>query len=172
MAGYRTRVVDAVLDARLKAVGCVVLEGPKAVGKTATAARRAASEVRLDTDVNAREIARADHREEQMRQRVFGTDGDNRFGLRIQLDTVFRAIALHNFGTQPGNTARHRVAMIAWIAYRFDQFLNDRLGRGAIRVAHSEVYDILLRRSRFGLHLVDDGEHVGRQLLDAVKLVG
>jgi len=60
MAGYRTRVVDAVLDARLKAVGCVVLEGPKAVGKTATAARRAASEVRLDTDVNAREIARAD----------------------------------------------------------------------------------------------------------------
>ena len=60
MAGYRTRVVDAILDARLKAVGCAVLEGPKAVGKTATAARRAASEVRLDTDVNAREIARAD----------------------------------------------------------------------------------------------------------------
>jgi hypothetical protein len=57
---YRTRVVDAVLDARLKAVGCAVLEGPKAVGKTATAARRAASEVRLDTDANAREIARAD----------------------------------------------------------------------------------------------------------------
>jgi predicted AAA+ superfamily ATPase len=60
MADYRARVVDAVLDARLKAVGCVVLEGPKAVGKTATAARRAASEVRLDIDVNAREIARAD----------------------------------------------------------------------------------------------------------------
>jgi hypothetical protein len=60
VADYRTRVVDAVLDARLKAVGCAVLEGPKAVGKTATAARRAASEVRLDTDVNAREIARAD----------------------------------------------------------------------------------------------------------------
>ena len=60
MADYRARVVDAVLDARLKAVGCVVIEGPKAVGKTATAARRAASEVRLDIDVNAREIARAD----------------------------------------------------------------------------------------------------------------
>ena len=43
------------LDARLKAVGCVVIEGPKAIGKTATAARRAASEVRLDVDVNARE---------------------------------------------------------------------------------------------------------------------
>jgi hypothetical protein len=41
MVEYRARVVDAVLDAQLKAVGCVVLEGPKAVGKTATAARRA-----------------------------------------------------------------------------------------------------------------------------------
>ena len=60
MAEYRARVVDDILNARLKAVGCVVLEGPKAVGKTATAARRAASEVRLDVDVNAREIAKAD----------------------------------------------------------------------------------------------------------------
>ena len=60
MADYRARVVDSILDALLEAVGCVVLEGPKAVGKTATAARRAASEVRLDVDVNAREVARAD----------------------------------------------------------------------------------------------------------------
>ena len=59
-ADYRARVVDAVLDARLKAVGCVVIEGPKAAGKTATASRRAASQVRLDVDVNAREIASAD----------------------------------------------------------------------------------------------------------------
>jgi hypothetical protein len=43
MVEYRTRVVDTVLNAQLKAVGCVVPEGPKAVGKTATAARRAAS---------------------------------------------------------------------------------------------------------------------------------
>jgi uncharacterized protein len=60
VAEYRARVVDGILDARLRAVGCVVIKGPKAVGKTATAARRAASEVRLDVDVNAREIARAD----------------------------------------------------------------------------------------------------------------
>jgi AAA domain len=60
MTKHLQGVCDAVLDARLEAVGCAVLEGQKAVGKTATAARRAASEVRLDTDVNAREIARAD----------------------------------------------------------------------------------------------------------------
>ena len=116
-------------------------------------------------------VARANHREEQMGQGVLGADGDNRFGFRIQLDAVFGAIALHDFRAQPGNAARHRVTMIARIADRFDQFLDDRLGRGAIRIAHAEVHHILLRRARLGLHLVDDGEHVGRQFLDAVKLV-
>ena len=61
--------------------------------------------------------------------------------------------------------------MIARIAHRFDQLLDHRLGRGAVRIAHAEVHHIQLRRARFGLHLVDDGEHVGRQLLDAVKFV-
>lgn len=60
MASYKARIVDGILDARLKSVGCVVIEGPKAVGKTATALRRAASEVRLDVDVNAREVAATD----------------------------------------------------------------------------------------------------------------
>ena len=108
-----------------------------------------------------------------MSQRVLGADGDNRFGLRIQLDaiTCVAIIALDDFRAQAGNPARQRVAMIARIADRFDGFLDDRLGRGAVRIAHAEVHHILLRRPRLGLHLVDDGEHVGRQLLDAVKLI-
>lgn len=51
---YRPRVVDAEVDARLASVGAVVIEGPKACGKTATARRAAASEVLLDIDDNAR----------------------------------------------------------------------------------------------------------------------
>ena len=45
---YRPRVVDAQLTASLEAVGAVVIEGPKASGKTETARRAAASEVRVD----------------------------------------------------------------------------------------------------------------------------
>lgn len=51
---YLPRVVDAELRERLAATGAVVIEGPKACGKTATARQIAASEVLLDVDANAR----------------------------------------------------------------------------------------------------------------------
>jgi predicted AAA+ superfamily ATPase len=46
--------------ARLSAVGAVVIEGPKACGKTATARQIAASEVLLDVDANARQAIAVD----------------------------------------------------------------------------------------------------------------
>lgn len=51
---YRPRVVERQLDRRLSATGAVVIEGPKACGKTETARRFAASEVLLDVDEDAR----------------------------------------------------------------------------------------------------------------------
>jgi predicted AAA+ superfamily ATPase len=58
--GYQRRIVDAELAARLEATGAVVIEGPKACGKTATARQRAASEVLLDVDDNARRLVDVD----------------------------------------------------------------------------------------------------------------
>lgn len=54
LTAYRPRIVDAELASRLRATGAVVVEGPKACGKTATARQIAASEVLLDVDENAR----------------------------------------------------------------------------------------------------------------------
>lgn len=51
---YRQRVADSQLRDRLTSAGAVVLEGPKACGKTWTARQIAASEVLLDVDRNAR----------------------------------------------------------------------------------------------------------------------
>ena len=45
---YRPRIVDAELDALLEGLPAVSLEGPKAVGKTETALRRARTVHRLD----------------------------------------------------------------------------------------------------------------------------
>lgn len=56
---YLTRIVDEELKERLEATGAVVIEGPKACGKTATARNLAASEVRLDVDRNARHMVGA-----------------------------------------------------------------------------------------------------------------
>ncbi len=55
---YLPRIADGELKARLRVTGAVVIEGPKACGKTATARQVAASEVLLDVDEQARAAAR------------------------------------------------------------------------------------------------------------------
>jgi uncharacterized protein len=57
---YRPRIADAELRRRLEAAGAVVVEGPKACGKTETARQVAASEVLLDTAIPSREAAALD----------------------------------------------------------------------------------------------------------------
>lgn len=57
---YLPRVVDAELESRLASAGAVVVEGPKACGKTSTAREFAASEVLLDVDDNARRAVSID----------------------------------------------------------------------------------------------------------------
>jgi predicted AAA+ superfamily ATPase len=57
---YRNRVVDGELARRLETSGAVLVEGPKACGKTETARQKAASEVLLDVDEGARAAASVD----------------------------------------------------------------------------------------------------------------
>lgn len=62
MAKYRGRVVDVELSSRLRSAASVVVEGPRASGKTETARRLASSEVLLDIDLEAQEAAAIDPR--------------------------------------------------------------------------------------------------------------
>lgn len=59
-AQYRPRVVDSQVRDQLKSAAVVLIEGPKACGKTATAIRAAASGVFLDADPRVLEAARTD----------------------------------------------------------------------------------------------------------------
>jgi predicted AAA+ superfamily ATPase len=59
---YVPRIADGQLAVRLAALGAVVIEGPKACGKTATARRIAASEVLLGVDVDAARAVAIDPR--------------------------------------------------------------------------------------------------------------
>jgi predicted AAA+ superfamily ATPase len=56
---YRRRIIDDELDQLMPALAALALEGPKAVGKTATASERAATVYRLDDEAQ-RSIAEAD----------------------------------------------------------------------------------------------------------------
>lgn len=54
---YIQRLIDNELTGLLQTVGFVLIEGPKAVGKTETAKQVAKKVVRLDSDLNARSLA-------------------------------------------------------------------------------------------------------------------
>ena len=54
---YRPRIADRLLASRLHSMPTVVIEGPRACGKTATARQQALSEVLFDTDSVARRLA-------------------------------------------------------------------------------------------------------------------
>lgn len=56
---YEPRIVDAELDDLLPGIAAISIEGARAVGKTATAERRAATTYRMD-DPSQREVIRAD----------------------------------------------------------------------------------------------------------------
>jgi uncharacterized protein len=57
---YLPRIVDKELATRLASTGAVVIEGPKACGKTETARQIAASEVLFDIDANSRQAVAID----------------------------------------------------------------------------------------------------------------
>lgn len=55
--GYLRRVADSVLERRLRSAQAVLIEGPRACGKTTTARRRAASEVLLERSMASVSLA-------------------------------------------------------------------------------------------------------------------
>jgi predicted AAA+ superfamily ATPase len=55
--GYRERVMDGELAERLSAIGAVLIEGPKACGKTESAIQKAVTTYRLDVDPAVRNTA-------------------------------------------------------------------------------------------------------------------
>lgn len=57
---YRNRIVEDELALLLNATGAVLVEGPKACGKTETAMQAASSEALLDIDANTRRMVEVD----------------------------------------------------------------------------------------------------------------
>src|SRR5699024_1201834 len=54
---YLPRVVDPLIEHALRVSGAILIEGPRACGKTATGLHHAESSVRLDIDEEARTLA-------------------------------------------------------------------------------------------------------------------
>ena len=61
------------------------------------------------------------------------------------------------------DSARRHVALVAGCLRLLDQALDGGARAGAVRVAETEVVDVVARRAKPRLQLVDGGQHVGRQ---------
>lgn len=58
MATYLPRIVDKLIDRRLLSIGAIVLEGPRATGKTMTGTQHASSTVRVDQELERQPFIR------------------------------------------------------------------------------------------------------------------
>src|SRR5205807_1224753 len=96
-------------------------------------------------------------------------DGDDRLGIRIELNVVTSAVPPANRATQTRDTLRYGVAVRAWPLRSLRQLVHDVFGCGSVRVAHTEIDDVVAAFARCSLELADNVEHIGRQTADSGK---
>ena len=116
-------------------------------------------------------VAGPDRRKEQVGECVFGADGDDGLLIGVERHAVVGLVAAGDFLAQPGDAPRLRIAVIARVARGFHQLVDHHSGRGSVGISHPQVDHIDLCRARLGPHLVDHGEDVRRQFLDAVEFL-
>ena len=109
---YRPRVIDAELDELFASLAAILIDGPKGVGKTATAARRATSQLQLDEPTQRDVIAAAPN---LLLERTRPLLVDEWQRLPVVWDVVRRAVDADNTAGQflltgsanPANPATH-----------------------------------------------------------------
>jgi hypothetical protein len=106
-----------------------------------------------------------------MGEPLLGADGRDRLRLRIELDVVALAVPGRDRLAQAGDALGGRIAVVARVARRFHQLVDDVLGRGLVGVAHPEVDDVFTIGPGFRLQVIDDGEDVRREPLDPIEVV-
>src|SRR6185437_5360654 len=72
-----------------------------------------------------------------------GTDRDDRFRVRIKLDSVAALVPIGYREAQLVDSARDRVAMVGRLGCGLDQLGDDMGGRGRVGIAHAEIDDVL-----------------------------
>src|SRR5579875_2853765 len=107
-----------------------------------------------------------------MRESVLCAYGDDCLGIWIERNAILLSIFFDNGLPEMWDAPRDRIAVVARIARRFDQLIDDRFGSCAIGIAHPHVDDIQMLRPGLGLELIDDGEDIGREFFYAIEFIG
>ena len=118
------------------------------------------------------DVARPGDRLREVGQPLLGAEGDDDLALGIDLDIEAAGVIAGAGAAQPGDAARHRIAVGLRVLHRLDE-LGDDVRRGrAVGIAHAEIDHVAPGGARLGLQRVDLAEDVGRKALDAVEILG
>ena len=136
---------------------------------------RAGDDGAVDVDRIARvghqhRVAPLQRREHQVREALLRADGDDRLGVRVEQYAVAPLVPAADRAAQARNALGDRVAVRVLALRRLDQLVDDVPGRGAVRIAHAHVDDVLAGATGRHLQLVGDVEDVGRKALDPGKI--
>ncbi len=111
-------------------------------------------------------IERCQH---QVRKSLFGTDGHNGFGFRIDLNVIAFLVPAGNRPTQTRNTARSGITVRIRALRHGTQFFNNVRRRGPIRVPHAEVDNIFAAPTRSHLQFSRDVKNVRGKAINTRK---
>ena len=104
-----------------------------------------------------------------MRQAFLGTDGDDGFAFRVDIDLVAVLVPAGNRPAQPRNALGGGVAVGVFALGDGDQFLDDMRRGGPVGIAHAQVDDVFAAPTRSHLQLGSDIENIGGKTIDARK---
>ena len=108
--------------------------------------------------------------EHEVGQAFLGADGDHRLAVRVEFHVVAAQVPVADGLAQPGNALGNGIAVGVAALGGVHHLVHDVFRRGAVRVAHGHVDDVLAPTAGSHLQLAGDVEHIGRQTLDAGKV--
>ena len=103
-----------------------------------------------------------EHGEAEVGDAFLGADGDDGFGLGIEVDVVAALVPVADGLAQAGQAAGERVAVGRGLLGGFDELVDDVFGRGAVGIAHAEVDDVFAAPAGGGFQFAGDVEYVCR----------
>ena len=98
--------------------------------------------------------------------------GDDHLAFRIERNPEAALIIAGLGFPKPGYSLRGGITMRARIAGDLGQLLDHMRRRGAIRIAHAEIDNVLAARPGGRLHRIHFGEDIRRQAADLVEIAG
>jgi len=114
-------------------------------------------------------VAAVQRGQHQVRDAFFRTDGRDGFGFRVEIHVVAGFIPVADGAAKARNAFRHGVAVRVAALRGLDQLGHDVGRRGAVRVAHAEVDDVLATAAGGHFKGAGDVENVGGKALDPGK---